>query len=115
MKIYHEMKLHHSPFEKIKSGTKTIELRLLDEKRRKIKAGDTIAFTDTETGERLCAEVIALHRFASFKELYGALPLTSCGYTEDELLTALPSDMEKYYSVSDQEKYGVVGIELALL
>ena len=38
------MKLNKEPFEKIKSGEKTIELRLYDEKRRKIKAGDTICF-----------------------------------------------------------------------
>ena len=28
----HTMKLHHSPFQMIKSGEKTIELRLLDKK-----------------------------------------------------------------------------------
>jgi len=31
------MKLQESPFERIKDGTKTIELRLYDEKRRKVK------------------------------------------------------------------------------
>ena len=40
--VVHHMKLHASPFEKIKSGEKTIELRLFDEKRRQIKVGDTI-------------------------------------------------------------------------
>ena len=30
----HEMHLNHEPFLAIKNGTKTIELRLLDEKRR---------------------------------------------------------------------------------
>ncbi|MBB1548964.1 MAG: DUF3850 domain-containing protein [Clostridiales bacterium] len=29
----HEMKLNNEPFERIKNGTKTIELRLNDEKR----------------------------------------------------------------------------------
>ena len=35
--MVHKMKLQESPFEKIKNGTKTIEFRLYDEKRSKIK------------------------------------------------------------------------------
>ena len=33
----HEMKLNNGPFERIKNGTKTIELRLNDEKRQLLK------------------------------------------------------------------------------
>ena len=40
----HKMNMNPSPFEKIRNGTKTIELRLYDEKRRKIEIGDTIIF-----------------------------------------------------------------------
>ena len=47
------MKLYESPFEKIKSGRKTIELRLYDEKRQKVEEGDTITFTNTVNGEKL--------------------------------------------------------------
>ena len=47
------MKLNASPFEMIKSGVKSIELRLYDEKRQKIKIGDTIIFTNTLTGEKI--------------------------------------------------------------
>ncbi len=108
----HKMKLHHSPFEKIKSGEKTIELRLFDEKRQQIKEGDEIVFTDTTTGETLSKTVKKLHRFDSFGELYKALPLLQCGYTEADIATAHPSDMEQYYSAEEQAKYGVVGIEL---
>lgn len=39
------MKLQKSPFEKIKNGTKTVEFRLYDEKRRKINIGDQIEFS----------------------------------------------------------------------
>lgn len=108
----HNMKLHSAPFEKIKSGEKTIELRLYDEKRQQIKEGDVIAFINTATGETLSATVKALHRFDSFEELYKSLPLLQCGYTADDIDTANPSDMEAYYSAEEQQKYGVVGIEL---
>ena len=35
--MLHKMKLNKSPFERIKNGTKTVEFRLFDEKRRQIK------------------------------------------------------------------------------
>ena len=108
----HNMKLHAAPFEKIKSGEKTIELRLFDEKRQKIQVGDFVVFTNIATGEKLQAKVKKLHRFNSFEGLYQALPLLQCGYTEDDVATAHPDDMLAYYSAEEQQKYGVVGIEL---
>lgn len=111
----HRMKLHCEPYEMIKSGKKTIELRLFDEKRQMIKIGDVIAFTNTKTGEELCTRVLNLHRFDSFADLYKALPLFKCGYTEYDIDTANPLDMEQYYSQEEQKKYGVLGIELGLI
>jgi len=110
--MIHNMKLHASPFEKIQSGQKTIELRLFDEKRQKIKVGDVIEFTNTFSGEKIRATVKKLHRFESFAQLYKALPLLQCGYSVDDVDDAKPSDMEQYYSAEEQKKYGVVGIEL---
>ena len=40
--MIHEMRLDPDIFEEIKNGNKTIEYRLYDEKRRKIKAEDKI-------------------------------------------------------------------------
>ena len=111
-KTLHKMKLNSVPFEMIKSGEKTIELRLFDEKRQQLKAGDKIVFTNTTTGETLNTTVVKLHRFDSFKELYKSLPLLKCGYTTENVDNAKPSDMEQYYSVEEQNKYGVVGIEI---
>lgn len=108
--MLHNMKLNEQPFEKIRNGEKTIELRLYDEKRQKIKVGDTICFK-SKTGI-LTARVRALHIFKSFEELYKALPLDKCGYSSDEIKTASPVDMLEYYSKERIEKYGVVGIEL---
>jgi len=110
----HRMKLQPSPFEMIKSGKKTFELRLFDEKRKAVKIGDKIVFTNISNGETLCAAVTGLHRFTSFEELYGSLPLLQCGYTPDNVGSAHFSDMEKYYSAEEQKKYGVIGIKLCL-
>lgn len=111
--MIHNMKLNESPFGKIKAGTKTIELRLYDEKRRKVKVGDTIEFTSLENGEKVRAEVLALHIYSSFEELYNNLDKTLYGYKADEV--ARYTDMEKYYSPTEIEKYGVVGIEIKLI
>ena len=104
------MKLNDIPFEKIKSGTKTIELRLNDKKRQKIKIGDTICF-NTKT-DKIAAKVKHLHVFKDFEELYVALPLDKCGYSPDEISTASPDDMLEYYTEKQIKKYGVVGIEI---
>ncbi len=110
--MLHSMNLHPGPFAMIRSGRKTIELRLWDEKRRQLQVGDTIQFTNTADGSHLTASVVALHRFGSFNTLYKALPLLQCGYTEADIATASPADMDAYYPPEKQAKYGVVGIEL---
>lgn len=112
----HTMKLNPQPFEMIKSGEKTIELRLNDEKRRRIKPGDEIVFENTTyAGSFITARVTALHRFRSFDELYASLDLLKCGYSADDIESAQPEDMTMYYSAEQQKKYGVVGIELELV
>ena len=111
----HSMQLQPSPFEMIKDGTKTIELRLFDEKRKKIRTGDTILFTNTESKETLEVKVLELLVFDSFETLYSRLPLLECGYTKEDVDTASPDDMNAYYPKEMQLQYGVVGIRIALL
>ena len=41
----YNMKLNNEPFNLIKNGTKTVELRLNDEKRKLLNIGDKIEFT----------------------------------------------------------------------
>lgn len=112
--MQHCMKLDPEPFAQIKSGEKTIELRLFDEKRRAVAPGDSIVFTENAIGEKLTVTVKKLHRFADFEALYKAIPLINCGYTEETAANADPSDMLHYYSAEEQKKYGVVGIEIAV-
>lgn len=106
----HEMKLNNGPFMNIKNGTKTIELRLNDEKRQLLKIKDLIEFTNRETLEQLLVEIENLYHYPSFEELYKHFDKVAMGYKEDE--EADPKDMEEYYSKEEQEKYGVLGIEI---
>ena len=106
----HEMRLQHVPFTAIECGTKRIEMRLLDEKRKKLAVGHFIRFTDAENGNTLLCEVVALHKYATFEELYAHFDKIALGYSEEE--TADPADMLVYYKEEDIEKFGVVGIEV---
>ena len=112
----HVMNLTPAPMQEIRTGNKTIELRLNDEKRKQISVGDTIKFINTEdSNDILRVKVADLFLFSLFAELYDNLPLLNCGYNENNINTASPDDMEMYYSREKQNKSGVVGIEISLL
>ena len=107
------MDLWHESFEKIKSKSKTIELRLNDEKRALIEIGDIIEFNDTSSGEKIRCNVVNLFRYADFETLYQNHNKLSIGYQENE--TADPADMLSYYSEENIKKYGVLGIEISVI
>ena len=112
----HYMNLQERPYHMIASSKKIFELRLLDEKRKMIGIGDTIIFKNAEDDNAtLMCVVRNLHVFASFEELYRALPLDQCGYLPEEIAYASAKDMEQYYTVQEQAQYGVIGIEIALI
>ena len=110
--MIHYMNLVPSAFKKIEDGSKTIELRLNDEKRQRINVEDTVVFCCSSTKDIITAQVSGLHKFSDFEELYKALPLEKCGYTVAELDIAHYTDMEQYYTKEQIEKYGALGIEL---
>lgn len=104
------MKLNNSPFNKIKNGSKTIELRLNDEKRSKLKVNDFIEFTNVETNEKILTEIMGLYKYDSFSILYENFDKVSLGYSENDI--ADPNDMLEYYPKELQDKYGVLGIKI---
>ena len=106
----YQMNLYPEPFDLIKVGSKKVEMRLFDEKRRKLSIGGLIVFTNTKTKEDLIAEIVDLKQFDSFESLYVNYKKTDLGYKDDEF--AKPEDMLSYYSVEEINKYGVVAIEL---
>ena len=109
----HQMKLVNSAFNAIKNKTKTIEMRLNDEKRRLINIGDYIVFQNINTLELLKCVVIDLFKYPSFKELYMHHDKISIGYMEDE--EAKYQDMYEYYSIEAINKFGVLGIKIKVV
>lgn len=56
--MIYKMKLYSDSFEKIKFGSKAIEMRLNDEKRKAIKIGDFIEFTNNTTNKKYCVKLL---------------------------------------------------------
>ena len=113
MKEYY-LHLNEEPFNLIKNHEKTIEMRLYDEKRKKLSVGDVLIFVNrNDEREIIKTQIVDLHKYESFAELYKNFDKTQLGYRKDE--QADPSDMNKYYSKEDEQKFGVVGIEIKII
>ena len=108
----HILKLQPKYFEYINKGTKKIELRLYDEKRKKINIGDTIIFQkEPELESTMKVKVVGILEYNTFKELlkdFNIELLSDKSMTKQELLTIL----EEFYPQEKQKQYGVVGIRI---
>ena len=108
--MIHQMKLNDDPFERIKNGTKTIEFRLYDEKRRKVKIGDKIEFSKLpDLQEKILVDVLDLYTEPSFEELFEKI------YEDKERAKQKANAMYEIYSPENEKKYGVVGIKIKLV
>ena len=106
----HDMKFQKEYYNYIKNGTKRIEIRLRDEKRRKIILGDTIRFhlVDDEN-EYLEVKVIGLLKYKDIETLISNNDmkiLTKENMSKSELINIF----NNIYSKDEQDKYGVLGI-----
>ena len=111
----HEMKLQAKYYEYILNGTKRIELRLNDEKRKLINIGDTIEFQkEPELTETFKVKVTGLLNYNFFDNLFADFDipmLADKNMTKEELKNIL----EEFYTKDKQEEYGVLGIKIELV
>lgn len=111
-KSAHIMKLQPEPFDKIRKGSKIIESRLFDEKRQQIKLGDKITFLkNPDLAESVEAHVVGLLRYQSFDLLMSSFPPAKFGGESKEILL---KQIHQFYSSEDENKYGVLGIQIRL-
>ena len=108
--MIHKLMLNNSPFQAIAAGHKRVEMRLYDEKRALMQAGDEIEFENRETHQILHCTVEKLTRYQDFSALYADFDKTELGYRADE--EASPEDMYQYYSPEQIRKYGVLAIQI---
>ena len=85
----HRMKLLRIYFDKIASGEKTVEMRLMDEKRQEISIGDTVVFScEDDPARTVTVEVADVQKFSDFSALarcYGTDAVGFAGCTADEV------------------------------
>ena len=111
------MQIHLDPeiFEQVKNGTKNVEARVNDEKRRQIKIGDKIeVLKRPEEIETLWVRVTNLIPYQNFEELaaqYSIERLYSPSFTKEEYLALFP----KFYSEEEIKEYGTVAIEFEVV
>ena len=111
----HKMKLFEEPYDLIKNRKKVIEIRCNDEKRKKIKVGDTILFYKTPRNkEFIKVKVLELYVCKTFKELYLKFDFKEFG-CEGYTLNRMIDETRKIYSEEKEKEYISLGIRIELL
>ena len=110
-----EMRLQEKFYHFIKSGTKRVELRLLDEKRKAIRLGDEIVFVNrADENDTVHAKVKGLLYYDNFEDLFLDFDIKMLAdetMTKEELL----GELAKFYPAEEQAELGVVGIRFELI
>lgn len=113
--MIYNMKLKSPFFERIEKGEKIYEIRLNDEKRKKIKIGDYINLKkEPELTENFTAQVVGLDYFSSFKEVIGAYSPKEIGF-EGQNKDEIERVYYGFYSKTNEKQYGVVAIKVKVL
>ncbi len=106
------MGLYGEYFKSIEEGKKKIEVRLNDEKRKKIKVGDTIEFIKVpEQDETLQVEVTNLKIYDTFQAMYEDIPFQDfdCeGWTMEEMIDGT----YEIYTPEQEKNWGTLAITI---
>ena len=109
------MHLDKDIYEAIKYGTKNIEARVNDEKRRKVKIDDHITFLkrpdDIEKIDVIVKDLIYYKNFEDLIDDYTIEQLYIKGYSKEEFSHIL----KRSYSNDEVNKYGVVAIKFKVI
>lgn len=104
------MGLYGEYFHAIRERKKTVEVRLNDEKRRKIKVGDTIEFIKVpQQDEILKVQVMDLRIYDTFEAMYNDIPLKDfdCeGWTMKEMIDGT----YEIYTPEQEKEWGTLAI-----
>jgi len=106
------MGLQPKYFDYIKNGTKRIELRLYDEKRKQIRIGDIIEFSDGKN--KMQVKVVGLLLYDTFKTLFKDFDisiLSDASMSKEEMLNV----MEEFFPTKKQKELGIIGIRIELM
>lgn len=106
-----EFHLNNDIFKIVKSGTKHIEVRLNDDKRKKLKVGDDLVFLNQSNEDKKINAIIkGLKYFSSFEDLVDYYRIDEI-YKEDSSKEEFLKIINKFYSNDEVKKYGIVAID----
>lgn len=112
---HHILSLSPIYFELIKSGEKTLEGRLNDEKRKDFNVFDTITFYKLpDKAQTMTAIILDKFIFKNFDEMADSVDKSDLGFknsTKQEMIDTYRT----IYSREDENKYGVVIFKIKLL
>lgn len=111
--MQHQMNVAAEPFGKIVRGEKVIESRLYDEKRKRIKVGDEIVFSENDNPEhKVKTRVVGISIYGSFENLFADNQPALFGGESREFLL---DEVRHFFSAEDEQKNGVVGIRIEVI
>lgn len=102
------MRLHESPFLRMKNGEKIREYRVNDEKRQQIRKGDVIEFRKyPEENETILMEVKEIEHYNTLEEAITAHFETDFQSRYSSISDVVKS-FQKFYTPEEIKKYGIV-------
>lgn len=107
------MKVHLDSdiFDIVRTGIKDVEVRLNDEKRQKLKVGDTLTFyrrpNDDEIINKVVKELVYFNTFEEVVNNYKMKRIYLENCTKEDYLKL----MYRFYTKESETNYGVVAIE----
>ena len=111
----HRMGLYGEYFGAIRAGKKTVEVRLNDEKRKKINVGETIEFIKVpEQDELLKVQVTGLNTYDTFESMYKDIPfkeLDCQGWSMKEMIDGT----YEIYTPQQEKEYGALAISIKVI
>ena len=107
----HSMGLIRDMFDEVSDGEKTVEMRMLDRKRKKIRIGDIIEFHNEDyPDKKVKCEVIGLYRYPDFETLVSDFSERELGFPRLPK-TAISRVMNKIYAYESFDE-GVLAIKI---
>ena len=109
----HHMKLDAIHFDAIRAGKKTVEMRLLDERREDLRIGETVTFLCNGREESLSVRVMGLYSYPDFETLVQDYRPSALGFAGKKS-SYIARYMRAIYGKEKCERYRALAIRVKL-
>ncbi|NWK84210.1 ASCH domain-containing protein [Staphylococcus sp. GSSP0090] len=109
------MSLYDEPFQLVHNGSKTVEVRLYDDKRKAVQKGDFITFTNLASDARMKVVVDNVKVYDSFQALLQHYSNKEVGFNDEMQLSQKLASIYQIYNQTDELNMGALAIEMHLV